>query len=148
MFACLLFICLCYVLSSMCNHFMWTHLCQITRDQLTFFIVLCMIVARYGTGHVLVLADFPPSTRTSDLEKIFEKFRDRGVVIRWVNDTIALAVFRNPSIGMLLSTFHWLTATPLKILPIFSKYLALWYSIFFFIIEQYFFEIPETSNIS
>lgn len=104
-----------------------------------------MIVARYGTGHVLVLADFPPSTRTSDLEKIFEKFRDRGVVIRWVNDTIALAVFRNPSIGMLLSTFHWLTATPLKILPIFSKYLALWYSIFFFYYIAVFFR--NTRNI-
>lgn len=68
------------------------------------FIVLCMVVARYGMSHVLVLADFPPSTRTTDLEKVFEKFRDQGVVIRWVNDTVALAVFRNPSIGMLLST--------------------------------------------
>ncbi|RWR83654.1 Growth inhibition and differentiation-related protein 88 like [Cinnamomum micranthum f. kanehirae] len=54
--------------------------------------------SRYGMSHVLVLADFPPSTRTTDLEKVFEKFRDQGVVIRWVNDTVALAVFRNPSI--------------------------------------------------
>ncbi|XXG62517.1 hypothetical protein AAC387_Pa05g0858 [Persea americana] len=55
--------------------------------------------SRYGMSHVLVLADFPPSTRTTDLEKVFEKFRDQGVVIRWVNDTVALAVFRNPSIA-------------------------------------------------
>ena len=55
--------------------------------------------AKYGTRHVLVLADFSPSTRTIDLEKLFEDFRDRGVVIRWVNDTTALAVFQTPSIG-------------------------------------------------
>ncbi|WRX33359.1 hypothetical protein QQP08_025846 [Theobroma cacao] len=48
--------------------------------------------AKYGTHHVLVLADFSPSTRTTYLEKLFEDFRDRGVVIRWVNDTTALAV--------------------------------------------------------
>ncbi|KAK9156863.1 hypothetical protein Scep_003437 [Stephania cephalantha] len=54
---------------------------------------------RFGTGHVLVLADFPPSTRTTDLEKLFESFKDRGVAIRWVNDTVALAVFRNPSVA-------------------------------------------------
>ncbi|OVA07154.1 hypothetical protein BVC80_1289g75 [Macleaya cordata] len=54
----------------------------------------------YGTGHVLVLADFPPSTRTTELEKLFENFRDRGVVIRWVNDTVALAVFRTPSVAL------------------------------------------------
>ncbi|PIA54322.1 hypothetical protein AQUCO_00900696v1 [Aquilegia coerulea] len=52
--------------------------------------------SRYGTNHVLVLADFPPSTRTTELEKLFENYRDR-VVIRWVNDTVALAVFRTPS---------------------------------------------------
>ncbi|KAK8489043.1 hypothetical protein V6N11_013204 [Hibiscus sabdariffa] len=55
---------------------------------------------KYGTQHVLVLADFSPSTRTQDLEKLFENFRDRGVVIRWVNDTTALAVFRTPSIAL------------------------------------------------
>lgn len=55
--------------------------------------------ARYGTQHVLVLADFPPSMRTTDLEKLFENFRDREVVIRWVNDTMALAVFRTATIG-------------------------------------------------
>lgn len=54
---------------------------------------------RYGTSHVLVLADFPPSTRTTDLEKAFESFRDRGFVIRWINDTTALAVFRTPSLA-------------------------------------------------
>lgn len=36
-----------------------------------------------------------------DLEKLFEKFKDRGVAIRWVNDTVALAVFRTPAIGKL-----------------------------------------------
>ncbi|KAK9122906.1 hypothetical protein Sjap_012508 [Stephania japonica] len=55
--------------------------------------------ARFGTSHVLVLADFPPSTKTTDLEKLFESFKDRGVAIRWVNDTVALAVFRNPSVS-------------------------------------------------
>ncbi|OEL14816.1 hypothetical protein BAE44_0024164 [Dichanthelium oligosanthes] len=53
--------------------------------------------AQFGTRHVLVLYDFPPSTRTTDLERIFEKFGDHGVAIRWVNDTSALAVFRTPS---------------------------------------------------
>ncbi|KAF5204645.1 coiled-coil protein [Thalictrum thalictroides] len=55
---------------------------------------------RYGTNHVLVLADFPPSTRTIELEKLYENYRDSGVVIRWVNDTVALAVFRTPSIAL------------------------------------------------
>ncbi|KAF8039615.1 hypothetical protein BT93_B1975 [Corymbia citriodora subsp. variegata] len=54
----------------------------------------------YGTSHVLVLAGFPPSTRTTELEKLFEAFRNRGVVIRWVNDTTALAVFRTPAIAL------------------------------------------------
>ncbi|CAO2181633.1 unnamed protein product [Urochloa humidicola] len=53
--------------------------------------------AQFGTRHVLVLYDFSPSTRTTDLERIFEKFGDHGVSIRWVNDTSALAVFRTPS---------------------------------------------------
>ncbi|CAO1941053.1 unnamed protein product [Urochloa humidicola] len=53
--------------------------------------------AQFGTRHVLVLYDFSPSTRTTDLERIFEKFGDHGVTIRWVNDTSALAVFRTPS---------------------------------------------------
>ncbi|KAB2065659.1 hypothetical protein ES319_A09G104300v1 [Gossypium barbadense] len=56
--------------------------------------------SKYGMHHVLVLADFSPSTRTTDLEKLFEDFRDRGVAIRWVNDTTALAVFRTPSIDL------------------------------------------------
>ncbi|KAF4371033.1 hypothetical protein G4B88_002962 [Cannabis sativa] len=51
-------------------------------------------------SYVLVLADFPPSTKTIELEKLYENFRDRGVVIRWVNDTTALAVFRTPSIAL------------------------------------------------
>ncbi|KAG8387424.1 hypothetical protein BUALT_Bualt02G0020000 [Buddleja alternifolia] len=53
----------------------------------------------YGTRHALVLANFPPSTRTTDLEKVLEKFKD-CFVIRWVNDTMALAVFRTPSIAL------------------------------------------------
>ncbi|RZC84164.1 hypothetical protein C5167_046949 [Papaver somniferum] len=57
-------------------------------------------IANFGTSHVLVLADFPPSTRTMELEKLFESFRDRGFVIRWVNDTVALAVFKTPSIAL------------------------------------------------
>ena len=56
---------------------------------------------RFGTRHALVLYDFPSSTRTTDLERIFEKFGDHGVAIRWVNDSIALAVFRTPSSGNL-----------------------------------------------
>ncbi|KAH9699447.1 r3h domain-containing protein [Citrus sinensis] len=56
--------------------------------------------SNYGTRHVLVLADFSPSTRTTDLEKLFEDFRDRGVSIRWINDTTALAVFRTPAIAL------------------------------------------------
>ncbi|KAB2012745.1 hypothetical protein ES319_D09G111900v1 [Gossypium barbadense] len=56
--------------------------------------------SKYGMHHVLVLADFSPSTRTADLEKLFEDFRDRGVAIRWVNDTTALAVFRTPSVAL------------------------------------------------
>lgn len=59
----------------------------------------------YGTRHVLVLADFHPSTRTTDLEKLLESFKDR-FVIRWVNDTTALAVFRTPSIGMPLAYLY------------------------------------------
>lgn len=55
---------------------------------------------KYGTRHALVLADFPPSMKTTDLEKLFVDFKDQGVVIRWVNDTTALAVFRSPSIAL------------------------------------------------
>lgn len=63
-----------------------------------------MNLVKYGTRHVLVLADFPPSTRTGDLEMLLENFKDRGFVIRWVNDTVALAVFRTPPIGNTTST--------------------------------------------
>jgi hypothetical protein len=59
---------------------------------------------QFGIRHVLILYDFPPSTRTTDLERIFEKFGDHGVAIRWVNDTSALAVFRTPSTGTLILT--------------------------------------------
>ncbi|XP_050204181.1 uncharacterized protein LOC126654150 [Mercurialis annua] len=58
------------------------------------------IYSKYGTRHVLVLADFPPSMRTIDLEKFFQGFTDYGVVIRWVNDTMALAVFGTPSVAL------------------------------------------------
>ncbi|EOY33288.1 hypothetical protein QUC31_019021 [Theobroma cacao] len=57
------------------------------------------VETKYGTRHVLVLADFSPSTRTTYLEKLFEDFRDRGVVICWVNDKTALAVLRTTFIG-------------------------------------------------
>ncbi|KAJ3683128.1 hypothetical protein LUZ60_013355 [Juncus effusus] len=53
----------------------------------------------FGTRHVLVLYDFPTSTRTTELEKIFEASNDRGFAIRWVNDTCALAVFRTSSLA-------------------------------------------------
>ncbi|KAL0437074.1 UNVERIFIED_CONTAM: hypothetical protein Sradi_0415300 [Sesamum radiatum] len=53
----------------------------------------------YGTRHVLVLSDFPLNTRTTDLEKVLEKFKD-GFVIRWVDDTTSLAVFKTPSIAL------------------------------------------------
>lgn len=74
--------------------------------------LILLVSAMYGTRHVLVLGDFPPSTRTTDLEKVLESFKDR-FVIRWVNDTTALAVFRTPSIG-----------TPLVYLYV----LVLWFS--------------------
>ncbi|KAI4321312.1 hypothetical protein MLD38_034709 [Melastoma candidum] len=53
----------------------------------------------YGTRHILVLAGFPPTTRTLDLEKLLEDFKSHGVVIRWVNDTTALAVFRTAALA-------------------------------------------------
>ncbi|KAK9734622.1 hypothetical protein RND81_04G152600 [Saponaria officinalis] len=53
----------------------------------------------YGTRHVLVLDGFDPRTTTTDLEKLYEDFRERGFAIRWVNDTLALAVFRTPSVA-------------------------------------------------
>lgn len=56
--------------------------------------------SKYGTRHVLVLADFPPSTRTTELERLFDDFKDHEVVIRWVNDTVAIAVFRTPSTAL------------------------------------------------
>lgn len=55
--------------------------------------------AKYGTRHVLVLADFSPNWRTTDLERLFVDFKDSGFLIRWVNDTTALAVFKTPSTG-------------------------------------------------
>jgi hypothetical protein len=81
----------------------------IQDDNLTCLVSLFMFnllsgsvgAKRFGTRHVLVLYDFPSSTRTTDLERIFDKFGDHGVAIRWVNDTIALAVFRTPSSGNL-----------------------------------------------
>ncbi|XP_047316594.1 uncharacterized protein LOC124920202 isoform X2 [Impatiens glandulifera] len=53
-----------------------------------------------GTRHILVLADFPLSTTTRDLEKLLDKFKSSGFVIRWVNDTVALAVFRSSSLAL------------------------------------------------
>ncbi|KAL1199186.1 hypothetical protein V5N11_005543 [Cardamine amara subsp. amara] len=56
--------------------------------------------SKYGTRHVLVLTDFSPSLRTTDLEKLFKDFKDSGFIIRWVNDTTALAVFKTPSAAL------------------------------------------------
>ncbi|XP_011090299.1 coiled-coil domain-containing protein R3HCC1L isoform X2 [Sesamum indicum] len=53
----------------------------------------------YGSHHVLVLSGFPPSIRTTDLEKLLEKFKE-SFVIRWVNDRTSLAVFKTPSIAL------------------------------------------------
>lgn len=55
--------------------------------------------AKYGTRHVLVFTDFSPNLRTTDLERLFVDFKDSGFLIRWVNDTTALAVFKTPSTG-------------------------------------------------
>lgn len=54
---------------------------------------------QYGTRHAVVLSGFSPSTKTTDLERLLDKFKDSGFAIRWVNDTVALAVFRSPSIA-------------------------------------------------
>lgn len=64
--------------------------------------ISAIYAAKYGTRHVLVLADFSPSLKTTDLEKLFKDFKDSGFIIRWVNDTTALAVFKTPSAGMYL----------------------------------------------
>ncbi|XP_065868562.1 uncharacterized protein [Euphorbia lathyris] len=58
------------------------------------------IHSKYGTRHVLVIANFPPSTKTIDLENLFQEFKDCVVVIRWVSDTVALAVFQKPSLAL------------------------------------------------
>lgn len=55
---------------------------------------------KYGTRHALVLEDFQPSMTTTGLENMLEKYNYHDVVIRWVNDTTALAVFRTPSIAL------------------------------------------------
>ncbi|KAL9993785.1 putative Coiled-coil domain-containing protein R3HC1/R3HCL [Helianthus debilis subsp. tardiflorus] len=55
---------------------------------------------KYGTRHALVLEDFQPSMTTSGLDNMLEKFNYHDVVIRWVNDTTALAVFRTPAIAL------------------------------------------------
>ncbi|XP_010454476.1 PREDICTED: coiled-coil domain-containing protein R3HCC1L isoform X2 [Camelina sativa] len=56
--------------------------------------------SKYGTRHVLVLAGFSPSLRTTDLEKLFKDLKDSKFIIRWVNDTTALAVFKTPSAAL------------------------------------------------
>ncbi|KAG2299978.1 hypothetical protein Bca52824_036450 [Brassica carinata] len=55
--------------------------------------------SKYGTRHVLVLAGFSQSLRTTYLEKLFVDFRDKdgGFLIRWVNDTTSFVVFKTPS---------------------------------------------------
>eukprot|EP00252_Welwitschia_mirabilis_P010150 TRINITY_DN2329_c0_g1_i1.p1 TRINITY_DN2329_c0_g1~~TRINITY_DN2329_c0_g1_i1.p1 ORF type:complete len:396 (+),score=71.39 TRINITY_DN2329_c0_g1_i1:138-1190(+) len=51
---------------------------------------------KYGTSHILVVEDFSPNTSTADIEKLFESFRSDGVTVRWIHDTLALAVFSKP----------------------------------------------------
>ncbi|PWA83936.1 nucleotide-binding alpha-beta plait domain-containing protein [Artemisia annua] len=55
---------------------------------------------KYGTRHALVMEDFQPSMTTSGLENLLEKFNYHDVVIRWINDTTALAIFRTPAIAL------------------------------------------------
>ncbi|XP_071740157.1 uncharacterized protein [Rutidosis leptorrhynchoides] len=55
---------------------------------------------KYGTRHVLVMEDFQPSMTTNGLETMLDKFNYHDVVIRWVNDTTALAVFRTLAIAL------------------------------------------------
>ena len=51
----------------------------------------------------MLMVTFSPKVTTKDLENLFEAFALRnGVTIRWVNDTTALAVFRNPEFGISL----------------------------------------------
>lgn len=52
---------------------------------------------KYGTSHVLVVDGFSPKVSTRELEDMFKAFTVHGVVIRRINDTIALAVFRKPA---------------------------------------------------
>ncbi|KAL4578584.1 hypothetical protein LXL04_014709 [Taraxacum kok-saghyz] len=55
---------------------------------------------KYGTRHALVLEGFLPSMTTSGLENLLDKFISHDFVIRWVNDTTAVAVFRTPAIAL------------------------------------------------
>ncbi|KAH9317267.1 hypothetical protein KI387_019036, partial [Taxus chinensis] len=52
---------------------------------------------KYGASHVLVVGGFSPKIPTRELEDLFEGYTNHGVVIRRVNDTVALAVFRKPA---------------------------------------------------
>ncbi|XP_078434907.1 coiled-coil protein [Wolffia australiana] len=65
-----------------------------------------------GFRHALVLEDFSQSTRTTDLEKIFERFKEDGMAVRWVHDTCALVLFRSPSVAS--QALHT-TSCPFKI---------------------------------
>lgn len=73
-----------------------------------------MVVDKFGTRHVLVLYDFPQSTRTTDLEKLLERFKEHGFAIWWVDDTTALAVFRTPEIG----TLNFTVSVPSQQIPV------------------------------
>lgn len=73
-------------------------------QELSLFLFYWVNPAQYGTQHVLVLTDFPLSTKTMDLERLLGNFMNSGVAIRWVNDTTALAVFQTPSAGNFLKT--------------------------------------------
>lgn len=55
---------------------------------------------KYGTRHALVMEGFQPSMTTSGLENMIDKFTSHDSVIRWLNDTTALAVFTTPAIAL------------------------------------------------
>ncbi|XP_022973495.1 uncharacterized protein LOC111472034 isoform X1 [Cucurbita maxima] len=58
------------------------------------------VLKHYGTRHVLVLADLPPSTRTIELERLLGRCMNSGVLLRWVNESVVVVVFQTPSAAL------------------------------------------------
>ncbi|XP_022973504.1 uncharacterized protein LOC111472034 isoform X2 [Cucurbita maxima] len=58
------------------------------------------VLEHYGTRHVLVLADLPPSTRTIELERLLGRCMNSGVLLRWVNESVVVVVFQTPSAAL------------------------------------------------